>query len=125
SQGGRLQEYAEETRKAASRIASLTRQMLAFSRKQVLKPQVVNLNGLLADAEPMLQRLVGEEIEVAVFADPNVGTVEVDPGQLNHVLIELAMNSRDAMTDGGTLTLETREVELDEVEARRHPEAHA
>jgi PAS domain S-box-containing protein len=98
---------------AGGRAASLTRQLLAFSRKQVMKPQVVNLNTLLADLRSMLQRLIGEDIDLAVVLARDLGSVKVDPGQVEQLVLNLAVNARDAMPTGGTLTLETKDVEFD------------
>jgi signal transduction histidine kinase len=111
----------EEIHQAAQRAASLTQQLLAFSRRQVLQPKVVDLNGLVRDIEKMLRRLIGEDILFATVLHPRLGNVRADPGQLEQVLVNLAVNSRDAMPDGGRLTIETRNVELDESYAADHP----
>jgi PAS domain S-box-containing protein len=100
--------------KAAARAADLTKQLLAFSRKQVLQPRVVNLNAVTADMERMLRRLIGEHIQlVTVYADA-LGHVRADPGQVGQVIVNLAINARDAMPDGGRLMVETANVDLEE-----------
>jgi signal transduction histidine kinase/CheY-like chemotaxis protein len=100
--------------------ARLTRQLLAFSRRQVLEPRPLDLNALVADSEKMLNRLIGEDITIRVEAAPALGLVLVDPGQFEQVVINLAVNARDAMPDGGTLTITTANVELDEVFVSGH-----
>jgi len=107
-------------RTTADRAAALTQQLLAFSRKQVLQPQVLNLNAVMTAMEPMLSRLIGEDIELAVVPAADLGRVKADPGQIEQVIVNLVVNSRDAMPQGGRLTLETANVELDEAYARRH-----
>src|SRR6185369_12854600 len=102
----------EEITKAADRAASLTRQLLAFSRSQVLRSTLVDLNQLVAGVSEMLRRLIGEQIALDVVAAPDLALVLADPGQLEQVVINLAVNARDAMEKGGRLTLETANVEL-------------
>jgi PAS domain S-box-containing protein len=109
-----------EIEKAVTRAASLTAQLLAFGRKQVLRPKVLDLNVVLADVAKMLNRLIGENIEVEVLPAPSLGRVKADPGQMEQVILNLAVNSRDAMLHGGKLTIRTREVELDENDSRNH-----
>jgi two-component system, cell cycle sensor histidine kinase and response regulator CckA len=110
----------DEVLKAARRAASLTKQLLAFSRKQVLQPKVLDLNVVVADMERMLERLIGEDIELRTALAPKLGQVKADPGQVEQVLLNLAVNSRDAMPAGGRLILETRNVDFDEGGARDH-----
>jgi hypothetical protein len=116
----RLRRAVEEISKAGSRGASLTRQLLAFSRRQVLQPKVLDLNAVVANTEKMLRRLIGEDIELRTSLDPALGWVKADPGQMEQVLLNLAINARDAMPGGGRLTIETHNVELDQVYASRH-----
>jgi two-component system cell cycle sensor histidine kinase/response regulator CckA len=113
-------EYIQEVEKAAGRAASLTRQLLAFSRKQALQPKVVDLNTIVAQMDKMLRRLIGEDIELVTRPGQNLGHVRVDPGQIEQVLMNLAVNARDAMPDGGQLTIETANVALDARYAQQH-----
>ena len=111
----------EEIRKAAARAASLTHQLLAFSRQQVLRPVILDLNALLANLHKMLRRLIGEDIELVTLLGPGLGRVEADRGQMEQVIMNLVVNARDAMPEGGRLILETANEELDEDYARTHP----
>jgi two-component system cell cycle sensor histidine kinase/response regulator CckA len=111
----------EEIHRAAQRAAALTHQLLAFSRRQVMQPKVVDLNALVADIEKMLRRLIGEDILFATVLHPRAGNVRADPGQLEQVIVNLAVNARDAMPHGGRLTIETRSVELDASYRAEHP----
>lgn len=110
----------DEIMKAASRAASLTRQLLAFSRKQVLQPVSLDVNNLISDMKKMLHRLIGENIDLITNLDPDLGIIKADPGQIEQVIMNLAVNSRDAMPDGGRLSLETKNVDLDESYMREH-----
>jgi two-component system cell cycle sensor histidine kinase/response regulator CckA len=103
----------EEIRKATDRAAALTRQLLAFSRRQVLQPKVVDLNAVIAGAEKLLRRLIGEDVALVTRLDPALGAVRADAGQLEQVIMNLAVNARDAMQTGGTLTLETENVVIE------------
>ena len=109
-----------EIRNAGQRAAELTNQLLALSRRQLLQPRSVNLNTLIEDGTKTLRRLLGEDIEVVWLLDPELGQVKADPGQMNQVILNLAINARDAMPRGGTLTLETRNASVDENYADIH-----
>jgi hypothetical protein len=104
---------AEQISSAGRRANELTRQLLAFSRRQVLQPEIVNLNGAISGMTKLLRRIIGEDIELAVLLAPTLGSVHVDPGQIGQVLMNLVVNARDAMPRGGRLTIETADVELD------------
>jgi two-component system cell cycle sensor histidine kinase/response regulator CckA len=110
----------EEINKAADRASSLTRQLLAFSRKQVLQPKVLDLNSVILNIEKMLGRLVGEDMELHTSLAAGLGQIKADPGQIEQVLLNLLVNSRDAMPTGGKITIETANVYLDEAYARGH-----
>jgi PAS domain S-box-containing protein len=109
-----------EVQKAGERAASLTRQLLAFSRKQVLEPEVLDLNESVSALESMLRRLLGEDIEIVVELSEHLRRIEADPGQIEQVIMNLAVNARDAMPRGGKLIIETTDVELDQAYADRH-----
>jgi PAS domain S-box-containing protein len=113
-----------EIQKAGERAASLTQQLLAFSRRQVMQPRVLDLNELVLEAQRLIERIIGEDVHLATVLDPALGKVTADPGQLNQVLLNLAVNARDAMPDGGRLTLETTNVDFDESAVQSHMEAH-
>lgn len=104
----------------AERAAMLTRQLLQFSRQQVLQPKVLDLNAIVSEVEKLLHRLIGEHIEVMLRLSPKLSLVKADPGQLQQVMMNLAVNARDAMPNGGKLIIETQDVELDEEYARKH-----
>jgi PAS domain S-box-containing protein len=110
----------EELLQAADRAAKLTRQLLAFSRRQVLQPRLVDLNDVVGDVESMLARLIGEDIEVVTSLDTELGRIHADPSQLEQVVVNLAVNARDAMPHGGRLLIETANAELDEDFVSRH-----
>src|SRR5581483_5190787 len=109
-----IRESVTEISQAGQRAASLTRQLLAFSRKTVLEPKVLDLNETVRETEKFLRRLIGEDVLLTSVLDPNISRVKVDPGQLGQVLMNLAVNARDAMPRGGKLTVETRNIELDQ-----------
>ena len=115
-----LRQDVAEIRKAGDRAASLTRQLLAFSRKQVLQPKVLDLNQVMDNMGKMLERLIGSDIDLVINLDPHLGRVMADPGQIEQVVLNLAINARDAMPQGGRLTIETANVELEESYSRRH-----
>jgi two-component system cell cycle sensor histidine kinase/response regulator CckA len=124
---GRLDDGSEKVRsnineikKAAERASALTRQLLAFSRKQILQPKLIRPDELVAGLDDLLRRLIGKHIEILTVSRPGLGFVRVDPGQLEQVVVNLAVNARDAMPDGGRLTIETANVDLDELDARAH-----
>ena len=119
-----LQGKVAEILKAAERAATLTRQLLAFSRKQVLQPRVLDLNLVVANMEKMLRRLIGENIELKTMLRERLGSVRADPGQIDQVLMNLVVNARDAMPGAGTLLIETTEVDLDASYLTFHPGAH-
>ncbi len=116
-----LRRDAEEIRKAGERAAVLTRQLLAFSRRQVLQPKVVDVNDVIQETEAMLRRLIGEHIELETKPSRKLARVRADPGQLGQVIVNLAVNARDAMPDGGRLTIETANVKMAKARAARYP----
>ena len=118
--GSPARKDVEEIRKASQRAATLTRQLLAFSRQQVLQPIVLNMNDLVEDLKKMLRRLIGEDVELRTALAPDAGNVRADPGQLEQVIVNLAVNARDAMPTGGKLTIETQNAELSEAYAAAH-----
>ena len=118
--GSPIRGHIEEVKKAADRAAALTRQLLAFGRRQVLSPQVLNLNKIVASTDKMLRRLIGEDIDLVTKLDPDLSQTKVDPGQVEQVIMNLVVNSRDAMPEGGKLTIETANAELDANYVRRH-----
>jgi two-component system, cell cycle sensor histidine kinase and response regulator CckA len=116
-----LADATAQIRSSANRAAAITRQLLAFSRKQVLLPRVIDLNSIMLSLDTMLRRLIGEDIDVLTVPGRDLGTVKADPGQIEQVIMNLALNARDAMPNGGKLTLETENTELDDHYAREHP----
>ncbi|MGH2944645.1 MAG: ATP-binding protein, partial [Solirubrobacteraceae bacterium] len=111
-----------EVQRAAERASELTRQLLAFSRRQVLNPIALDLSEVANDLLPMLRRLIGEDVEIVLLADDRLSAVHADRSQMEQVIVNLAVNARDAMPSGGTLTIETRELTLDERYASEHLE---
>ena len=111
----------EQIRRAAERAATLTRQLLAFSRRQFLQPQVIDVNSLVGNLATMLRRLIGEDIQLELRLDPDAGRVSADPGQLEQVIMNLTVNARDAMPRGGRVVLETAPVVLDQAFVAAHP----
>lgn len=112
--------YAEQIGIAGNRAASLTRQLLAFSRKQVVQPTIVNLNAVVTETEKMLRRLIGEDIDLVLLLDPHLGRVRADLAQIDQILMNLAVNARDAMPQGGRLVIQTSNAELDGTNLSRH-----
>jgi PAS domain S-box-containing protein len=121
--GSRLADSTAQIKSAADRASGITRQLLAFSRKQVLSPRVINLNDIMLNLDSLLRRLIGEDIEVLTVPSNDLGSVKADPGQIEQVIMNLALNARDAMPSGGKLTLETTNAQLDESYAQRHQPA--
>ncbi len=119
--GEPLRKYAEEIAKAGHRAAGLTRQLLAFSRKQVIQPVVLDLNSVTGDLEKMLRRLIGEDIEISFRRHARLGRVMADPGQIEQIIMNLAVNARDAMPRGGKLLIETANAEIDDIYSRQNP----
>ena len=115
-----LRRNVQEIQKAAERASALTRQLLAFSRRQVLQPRVLDLHHTIGEVESMLQRVIGEDVDLVTVLREGVGQVQADPGQIQQVLMNLAVNARDAMPDGGSLTIETANVDLSVDYARAH-----
>jgi len=115
-----LREYADEIGKAADRAGAITNQLLAFSRRQVIVPRVVNINTVVAQTEKMLRRLLGEDIQLAIDLQPDLQNTKVDPTQIEQAIVNLAVNARDAMPSGGQIYIETANVHLDEEYVRTH-----
>lgn len=120
-QGDPLHKSCQQITKAGQSAASLTRQLLAFSRQQVLELKVLELNAVVQHVEKMLRRLIGEHIELTTALSPTLGRVKADQGQIEQVIINLAVNARDAMPNGGKLTIETADVDVDEDYVHKHP----
>jgi two-component system cell cycle sensor histidine kinase/response regulator CckA len=115
-------EMISEIRRAGERAASLTRQLLAFTRQQVLEPRVIDLNAAIRETETMLHRLIGEDVQFTIALHKKISSVKVDPGQIEQVIMNLAVNARDAMPHGGQLTIETSDVELLDEYVAEHPD---
>ncbi|MEO5820543.1 MAG: ATP-binding protein, partial [Vicinamibacteraceae bacterium] len=113
-------EYFGSIRHAAERGASLTRQLLGFARRQITEPRVVDLDALVVQMQDLLRRVIGEDVELRIVTARDLGSVRLDPAQFEQVLMNLVINARDAMPNGGTLTIESRNVDLDESYARQH-----
>ena len=120
-EGDPLHKNCQQIRKAGQSAASLTRQLLAFSRQQVLEPRVLDLNAVVVQVEKMLRRLIGEHIDLTTALSPTLGRVKADQGQIEQVIINLAVNARDAMPNGGKLTIETADTDLDQDYLQKHP----
>jgi PAS domain S-box-containing protein len=114
-------EDLNEIKKATQSAVTLTKQLLAFSRKQLIEPRILNLNDLISDLQKMLQRLIGEDIELRVNLAKELASVKIDPGQFEQILVNLAVNARDAMPNGGMLTIETSNTDLDDEYKTTHP----
>jgi len=119
-EGDSLKGNIEEIQKGSQRAADLIRQLLAFSRRQVMEMKVLDLNTLLRDLDKMLRRVIGEDIELVTHLPDDLGSVKIDPGQIEQVVMNLVVNARDAMPNGGKLTIETANVELDQAYAGAH-----
>ncbi|MGA8013314.1 MAG: PAS domain S-box protein [Candidatus Acidiferrales bacterium] len=117
----KLRGSVDEILKAGKRAASLTRQLLAFSRQQVLDPKVLDLNGVVSDMEKMLRRLIGEDVELSTVLSPELGRLKADQGQLEQVVMNLVVNARDAMPQGGKLVIDTQNMVMDDAFIRRYP----
>jgi PAS domain S-box-containing protein len=115
-----LRNSAEQVMNAADKASSLTRQLLAFSRRQVLQPEIIDLNDILAGMEKMLPRVIGEDIEIRTVPTPDIKRVKADPGQIEQVIMNLVVNARDAMPNGGKLTMETGDVRFNAHDAAAH-----
>ena len=115
-----LRKNIEEIMAAADRAAALTTQLLAFSRRQVMEVKAIDINQLVQDLDKMLRRIIGEDIELVTFLQEGIGVIKADPGQMEQAIVNIAVNARDAMPEGGKLTIETANVDLDEEYARLH-----
>jgi signal transduction histidine kinase/CheY-like chemotaxis protein len=121
SAGDGQKKYVEQIQKAADRAVSMTRQLLAFSRMQVLQPRVIDLNTTISEMNKMIPRLIGEDIEFSFVPEPNLAPVLADPGQMEQVFLNLAVNARDAMPEGGKITVRTQNILMDAREAEIRP----
>ncbi|MGZ3489258.1 MAG: PAS domain S-box protein [Isosphaeraceae bacterium] len=118
---GRLMDATVQIRTAAERAEEITRQLLAFSRKSMLSPRVIDLNNIMMNLDTMLRRLIGDDVEILTVPGRDLGAVKADPGQIEQVIMNLVVNARDAMPTGGQLTLETANAELDDAYTREYP----
>jgi two-component system, cell cycle sensor histidine kinase and response regulator CckA len=118
-EGDPMSADVREIHSAGERAASLTRQLLTFSKRQILQPQVLEVNRIVANMDRMLRRMIGEDIELVTVLEPDVGNIKTDPGQIEQVIMNLAVNARDAMPKGGKLTIETKNVDLHETVAHQ------
>jgi two-component system, cell cycle sensor histidine kinase and response regulator CckA len=116
-----MRDWATQIHQAGQRAQTLTRQLLLFSRKQMLEPRVLDLNAIVSETEKMLRRLIGDDILMTTVFAPHVRPIKIDPGQVQQVILNLAVNARDAMPKGGRLTIETDNITLDDVFAELHP----
>jgi len=121
AQSDPLHEFVSEIRTAGERAAALSGQLLVLSRKQVIQPKEVNLNDIIIEVKKMLGRVIGEDVKLDSVLSASLGSVLADPGQLHQILMNLAVNARDAMPSGGTLSIETANVDLDAGFAERTP----
>jgi hypothetical protein len=115
-----LRDYAEEISRASERAGALTNQLLAFSRRQIIQPRVINVNAVLENTEKMLRRLIGEDIDLLLNLNPEIGNIRADPSHIEQAIVNLVVNARDAMPQGGRVTLETVNVTLDEHYSSSH-----
>ncbi|MFP4034546.1 MAG: ATP-binding protein, partial [Desulfovermiculus sp.] len=120
AQDEHLYDILEHIKEAGEKASYLTRQLLAFSRRQILQPEVLDLNELLPDISKMIRRIIGEDIELETILAPGLGLIEADPGQIEQVIMNLAVNARDAMPEGGKLTIETANADLDQSYSESH-----
>lgn len=120
--GDPVREDIERVIASSNRLVDLTRRLLAFAQRQVLQPRLLNLNDLIREANPILSHLIGADIETEIHLDPDLGSIKADPGQIEQVLINLVVNAHDAMPEGGTLTITTSNVALQEADVRERPE---
>jgi PAS domain S-box-containing protein len=115
-----LREYADEVHAAAERAGALTNQLLAFSRRQIIQPRIINVNTCITQVEKMLRRLISEDIELVLNLQPQIGNIKADSSHFEQAIVNLVVNARDAMPTGGRVIIETTEVQLDETYARSH-----
>ena len=123
--GTAIRKHLDQIKQAAERAAALTQQLLAFSRQQVLQPKVLNLNAVVHSVSKMLLRVIGEDVTLNLAPGEPLGSIKADLGQIEQVLMNLAVNARDAMPEGGKILIETANVELDEIYAAATSERQA